>query len=180
MIMHCNRAQCGTIYQTCTRSTACASGVSVASLPACAAACVRRQESHWLFCRAHLAHARRTAAELVNLGHTSTPELACDAGTSSTLSAGVLGRCGALAHLPCSGSSAESQREQRESTLESLSCSATIEFSSPFSEVDGSMTLRERHRTMYLRHAVDGRPRRERDCSMGLRLIVWNSQILLS
>ena len=70
MIMHCNRALCGTIYHTCTRSTTCVSNVSVASLPACAAACVRRQKSHWLFCRARLAHARRTAAELVNLGRT--------------------------------------------------------------------------------------------------------------
>ena len=70
MIMHCNRALCGTIYHTYTRSTACASNVSVASLPVCAAACVRRQKSHWLFCRARMAHARRAAAELVNLGRT--------------------------------------------------------------------------------------------------------------
>ena len=45
------------------------------------------------------------------------------------------------------------------------------------SEVDGWMTLRERHRTMYLGHAVDGRPRRERDINTDLRLFDRKPQI---
>ena len=45
-----------------------------------------------LFCRARLATARRVAAEHEDLGRTWTLELACDAGTSETLSAGDLGR----------------------------------------------------------------------------------------
>ena len=45
------------------------------------------------------------------------------------------------------------------------------------SEVDGSMTLRERHRTMYLRHAADGLPGHERDKTMDLSLFDRKPQI---
>ena len=45
------------------------------------------------------------------------------------------------------------------------------------SEVDGWMTLRERHPTMCLRYAADGRPRRERDNNIDLTLFVRNPQI---
>ena len=99
MVIHCKCALCGTIQQTCVCSTIGASSVCVAGLLACVAACERRHKSHWLFCRARLAPARRAAAEHVYLGRTSTPELACDAGTPGTLSAGDLGRYGELAHL---------------------------------------------------------------------------------
>eukprot|EP00966_Prymnesium_polylepis_P131183 3033692-Prymnesium_polylepis.1 len=37
---------------------------------------------------------------------------------------------------------------------------------------DGSMTLDELHRIMWLRHAADGRPGQERDYERGLRLFV--------
>ena len=48
------------------------------------------------------------------------------------------------------------------------------------SEVDGSTTLRELRRTMHLRHAADGRPRREVGKTSDLTLIVRNCQILLT
>ena len=48
------------------------------------------------------------------------------------------------------------------------------------SEVDGWMTLDERHPTMWLRHAADGRPCPEVGTTSGLTLIVWNCQILLT
>ena len=126
--MHCNRALRGTIHQTCTRSTAYGLAVTIAGLPAYAATCARRHESHKLFCGACLAPARRVGSEHVDLGRTSTPELACDAVTPGTLSAGDLGGCGKLAHLLFSCSAATSQRAQQKSTLLSLSCSATMEF----------------------------------------------------
>ena len=48
------------------------------------------------------------------------------------------------------------------------------------SKVDGSTTLRELRRTMHLRHAADGRPRREVGKTSDLTLIVRNCQILLT
>ena len=48
------------------------------------------------------------------------------------------------------------------------------------SEVDGSTTLDERHRTMELRPAADGRPGQERYKSAGLTLFVWDCQTLLT
>ena len=48
------------------------------------------------------------------------------------------------------------------------------------SQVDGPMTLHELHRTMHLRHAADVRPCPELGKTSGLRLIVWNSQIMLN
>ena len=130
MIMHCNRAMCGTIHRTYMRSTANGYAVSIAGLPAHAATCTWRHKSHNHFCRAALAHARRAAAEHVDLGRTLTFELACDAETPGTISAGDLGGCDAQAHLLFSWSPAASQRTLQEATLFSLSCSATFEFSS--------------------------------------------------
>ena len=69
--------------------------------------------------------------EDVDLRRTSTPELACNAGTSGTLSADDLSRRRELAVLLFSWLSAESQRDLqilRPLTLY-LSCSATFEFS---------------------------------------------------
>ena len=48
------------------------------------------------------------------------------------------------------------------------------------SQVDGWMTLDERHPTMWLRHAADGRPCPEVGKTSGLTLSVWNGQILLT
>ena len=123
--MHCQGTLRGTIDQTCARSTASGLAVSVAGLQACAATCARRHESHKHFCGACLAPARRVGSEHVDLGRTSTPELACDAGTPGTLSAGDLGGCGKLAHLLFSCSSAASQRDLQILTPVYLSCSAT-------------------------------------------------------
>ena len=130
MTMHCNRALCGTIHTTCTRSTANGYAVSIAGLPAYAPTCTWQHKSHKDFCRAALAHAWRAAARCVDLGGTSTLELACDAGTPGTISAGDLGRCGAQANLLFSRSPAASQRALQEATLLTLSCSVTFEFSS--------------------------------------------------
>ena len=124
-VMHCQGTLRGTIDQTCARSTASGLAVSVAGLQACAATCARRHESHKHFCGACLAPARRVGSEHVDLGRTSTPELACDAGTPGTLSAGDLGGCGKLAHLLFSCSSAASQRDLQILTPVYLSCSAT-------------------------------------------------------
>ena len=129
--------------------------------------------------------------EEVDLGCTSTPELTCDAGTPGTLSAGVLGRFAELAHLLCICSAAASQQDlQICSMLLVLPTSytsvlaarrtATFKFSSRNSEVDGWMTLDERHPTMWLRHAADGQPCPELGKTSDLRLSVWNSQILLT
>ena len=176
MVKHCNRALRGTIHQTCTSSTAYSLTVTIAGLPAYAATCTRRHKLHKLLSRARLARARRPAAEHLGLGCMSAPELACDAGTTGTLSAGVLGRCGELAHLLFSCSAAASQRAQQKSLrlVDPLLLGHVRVF---FSEVDGSMTLRERHRTMYLRHAADGLPRHERDNNIDLTLFVRNCQI---
>ena len=48
------------------------------------------------------------------------------------------------------------------------------------SEVDGWMTLDERHPTMWLRHAADGRPCPEPGETSDLTLSVWDCQILLT
>ena len=43
------------------------------------------------------------------------------------------------------------------------------------SEVDGSTTLDERRRTMWLGHAANGRPGQERYNERGLTLFVWDT-----
>ena len=67
----------------------------------------------------------------VDLRRTSTSELACDAGTSGTLSAGDLGRLCELAHLHFSWCAAESLRELQilRPLFVPLLRSATFEFS---------------------------------------------------
>ena len=114
----------------------------------------------------------------VDLRRTSASELACDAGTFGTLSAGGLSRFDALEHLPCSmviGHVAASATESHCFTQLSL---GHVRLSG--SEVDGWMTLDKRHPTMWLRHAADGRPCPELGKTSDLRLSVWNSQILLT
>ena len=179
--MHCKCALCGTFDQACVCSTASAESPSVAGLSACPATCGRRHKSHKLFCGACLATARRAAAEHEDLGRTSTLELACDAGTLGSLSAGDLARFFVLSHLPSPCSSAASQRDlQKVTFLLPTFCSLTFDLRVFGSKVDGPMALRELHRTMHLWHAADGRPRREVGKTAGLRLIVWNPQTLLS
>jgi hypothetical protein len=58
----------------------------------CSGMCAAPKVALALLPRARLAHARRAATELVNLGRTLTPEFTCDAVTYSTLSAGNLAR----------------------------------------------------------------------------------------
>ena len=142
--MHCKCALCGNIDQACVCSTASAGSPSIAGLSACLATCGRRHKSHKLFCGACLATARRAAAEHEDLGRTSTLELACDAGTPGTISAGDLRGCGAQAHLL----NAHGLRPR--SHWNEASWPAEMHLGIPFllghvrifgSEVDGSMTL---------------------------------------
>jgi hypothetical protein len=100
-----------------------------AGLLACPATCTRRCQLHNSFSRAGHPDVQRVVDEEADLGCKSTPELACDAVTPGTLSAGVLGRFEELAHLLCTCSSAASQRDLLKCSLEFLSCSATFEFS---------------------------------------------------
>ena len=114
--MHCSRLAVASV----TRS---------AGLLACPATCTRRCQLHNSFSRAGHPDVQRVVDEEADLGCKSTPELACDAVTPGTLSAGVLGRFEELAHLLCTCSSAASQRDLLKCSLEFLSCSATFEFS---------------------------------------------------
>jgi hypothetical protein len=98
-----------------------------AGLLACPATCTRRCQLHNSFSRAGHPDVQRVVDEEADLGCKSTPELACDAVTPGTLSAGVLGRFEELAHLLCTCSSAASQRDLLKCSLEFLSCSATFE-----------------------------------------------------
>ena len=110
-VVHCKRAARDISELMHAHRTASAGSSSVAGFSACPATCGRRHKSHKLLCGARLATARRAAAEHEGLGRTWTLELACDAGTSGTLSARDLGRHRALAHLLLSCSSAALQRD---------------------------------------------------------------------
>ena len=107
----------------------CASFTRSADLAAYRVTSTRRLKLNKSFSRAGHVDVQRVVDGEVDLGRTSTPELACDAVTSETLSAGDLSWCCELAHLLFSWSLAESQRDLQILTLLYLSCSATFEFS---------------------------------------------------
>jgi hypothetical protein len=91
----------------------------------------RRLKLNKSFSRARHVDVQRVVDGEVDLRRTSTSELACDAGTSGTLSAGDLSWCCKLAHLLFSWCAAESLRELQilRPLYLSWSCSATFEFS---------------------------------------------------
>ena len=150
--------------------TACASIARSADVPACPATSTRRQKLSKSFLQAGHVDVQRAVDQEVDLGHASTPELACDAVTSGTLSAGNLGRLCELAHLLFSWCAAESLRELqilRPLSFVPLLLSQVRVFGS---EVDGWMTLDERHPTVWLRHAAGRRSGQERYNERDLRL----------
>ena len=103
----------------------------------------------------------------VDLGRTSTPELACDAVTSGTLQrrrSGQLMRAGTPALLMDMVCGRVAARAADSETFVPLLLSHVLVFGS---EVDVWMTLDERHPTMWLRHAADGRPCPEVDKTAG-------------
>ena len=109
--------------------TACASTARSADVPACPATSTQRPKLSKSFSQAGHVDVQRVVDGEVDLGRTSTPELACDAGTSGTLSAGDLSWCCELAHLLFSWCAAESLRELQILRPLYLSFSATFEFS---------------------------------------------------
>ena len=128
-VVHCKRAARDISELMHAHRTAIASATCSAGLLACPATSARRFQLHNSFLRAGRADVQRVVEEELDLGCTSTPALACDAGTPETLSAGVLGRFEELAHLLCTCSAASLQRELQIPGLMYLSCSATFEFS---------------------------------------------------
>ena len=127
--MHCkcaSRVISAAMHSLCA---ACASFARSAGLAAYRVTSTRRLKLNRSFSRAGHVDVQRVVDGEVDLGRTSTPELACDAVTSGTLSAGDLSWCCELAHLLFSWSLAESQRDLQILTLLYLSCSATFEFS---------------------------------------------------
>ena len=128
-MVHCkcaSRVISAAMHSLCA---ACASFARSAGLAAYRVTRTRRLKLNKSFSRAGHVDVQRVVDGEVDLGRTSTPELACDAVTSGTLSAGDLSWCCELAHLLFSWSLAESQRDLQILTLLYLSCSATFEFS---------------------------------------------------
>jgi hypothetical protein len=128
-VVHCkcaSRVISAAMHSLCA---ACASFARSAGLAAYRVTSTRRLKLNKSFSRAGHVDVQRVVDGEVDLGRTSTPELACDAVTSGTLSAGDLSWCCELAHLLFSWSLAESQRDLQILTLLYLSCSATFEFS---------------------------------------------------
>ena len=128
--MHCKRATCVMSAGIHSHCTACGSIARSAGLPASPATSAQRLKLHNSFSRAGHVDVQRVVDEEVDLGRTSTSELACDAGTSGTLSAGDLSWCRELAHLLFSCCAAESRARPAVLGLVYLSCLATFEFSS--------------------------------------------------
>ena len=128
-MVHCkcaSRVISAAMHSLCA---SCASFTRSADLAAYRVTSTRRLKLNKSFSRAGHVDVQRVVDGEVDLGRTSTPELACDAVTSGTLSAGDLSWCCELAHLLFSWSLAESQRDLQILTLLYLSCSATFEFS---------------------------------------------------
>ena len=90
----------------------------------------RRLKLNKSFLRAGHDDVQCVVDDKVDLGRTSTPELACDAVTSGTLSAGDLSWCCELADLLFSWCSAGCKRDLQIMRPLYLSCSATFVFSS--------------------------------------------------
>ena len=128
-MVHCkcaSRVISAAMHSLCA---ACASFARSAGLAAYRVTSTRRLKLNKSFSRAGHVDVQRVVDGEVDLGRTSTPELACDAVTSGTLSAGDLSWCCELAHLLFSWCAAESLRELQILRPLYLSCSATFEFS---------------------------------------------------
>ena len=128
-MVHCkcaSRVISAAMHSLCA---ACASFTRSADLAAYRVTSTRRLKLNKSFSRAGHVDVQRVVDGEVDLRRTSTSELACDAGTSGTLSAGDLSWCCELAHLLFSWCAAESLRELQILRPLYLSCSATFEFS---------------------------------------------------
>ena len=127
--MHCKRAARVISAGMHSHCTACASTARSAGVPACPATSAQRPKLSKSFSQAGHVDVQRVVDGEVDLRRTSTSELACDAGTSGTLSAGDLSWCCELAHLLFSWCAAESCESCKILRPLYLSCSATFEFS---------------------------------------------------
>ena len=128
-VVHCkcaSRVISAAMHSLCA---ACASFARSAGLTAYRVTSTRQLKLNKSFLRAGHVDVQRVVDGEVDLRRTSTSELACDAGTSGTLSAGDLSWCCELAHLLFSWCAAESLRELQILRPLYLSCSATFEFS---------------------------------------------------
>ena len=128
-MVHCkcaSRVISAAMHSLCA---SCASFTRSADLAAYRVTSTRRLKLNKSFLRAGHVDVQRVVDGEVDLRRTSTSELACDAGTSGTLSAGDLSWCCELAHLLFSWCAAESLRELQILRPLYLSCSATFEFS---------------------------------------------------
>ena len=144
--VHSKRATCVISAGIHSHCTACGSIARSAGLPASPATSARRLKLHNSFSRAGYVDVQRVVDEEVVLGRSSTSELACDAGTSETLSVGDRSWCCELAHLLFSWCASEScVRPADSETFVPLLLSHVRDFGS---EVAGWMTLDERHPTM--------------------------------
>ena len=148
-VVHCKRAARDISEPMHAHRTAIASATCSAGLLACPATSARRFQLHNSFLRAGRPDVQRVVEEELDLGCTSTPALASRRATRGTLGdtqrrrSGQVRRAGTPAvHMLCGLVAARS---------------ADSRFDVPFllghvrvfrSEVDGSMTLDERHRTM--------------------------------
>ena len=177
-MVHCKCASCVISAAMHSLCAACASFARSAGLAAYRVTSTRRLKLNKSFSRAGHVDVQCVVDDKVDLGRTSTPELACDAVTAGTLSAGDLSWCCELAHLLFSWCSPS--RNARVADFETFVPLLLSHVRVFVSEVDGSMTLDERHRTMQSRHAADGRPGQEGYGSARLTLFVWDCQNLLS
>lgn len=128
-MVHCkcaSRVISAAMHSLCA---ACALFARSAGLAAYRVTSTRQLKLNKSFLRAGHVDVQRVVDGEVDLRRTSTSELACDAGTSGTLSAGDLSWCCELAHLLFSWCAAESLRELQILRPLYLSCSATFEFS---------------------------------------------------
>ena len=128
-VVHCkcaSRVISAAMHSLCA---ACASFARSAGLAAYRVTSTPRLKLSKSFSQAGHVDVQRVVDGEVDLRRTSTSELACDAGTSGTLSAGDLSWCCELAHLLFSWCAAESLRELQILRPLYLSCSATFEFS---------------------------------------------------
>ena len=125
--MHCKRAARVISAGMHSHCTACASTARSADVPACPATSAQRPKLSKSFSQAGHVDVQRVVDGEVDLRRTSTSELACDAGTSGTLSAGDLSWCCELAHLLFSWCAAESLRELQILRPLYLSCSHFVD-----------------------------------------------------
>ena len=163
---HCTHAARDISYAMHARCTAVASAACSAGILACPVTSARRYLLHQSFLRAGHADVQCVVGEEVEVGPTSTLRRG-HAGCTQRRRSGQVRRAHTSSVYMRIGCVAARPADSR-SGIPLLLRHVRV-FGS---EVDGSMTLDELHRTMWLRHAADGRPGQERDYERDLRLFV--------